>query len=212
MLIFRIITKRLPIQKSQTRWKSTPAVVKTISDYQDLRQKWFRTGKSVGFVPTMGALHNGHASLASLARKQNDIVVASIFVNPAQFAPHEDLSKYPRTFENDLKLLGETDVDVVFYPSVEEMYPKGIPLKVDEQVGTFVTVQGKSHQMEGIIRPHFFRGVATVVSKLFNIIQPTRAYFGQKDVQQCSVVRSLVRDMQYQLHIIVGDTIRSSFL
>ena len=190
------------------RFKSTLRVVKKISDYRDLRMDWYRQGLSVGFVPTMGALHNGHASLASHARKQCDIVVASIFVNPAQFAPHEDLSKYPRTFENDLIILGKVGVDIVFAPEVSEMYPKGIPLQVDQQVGTFVTVQGKSHQMEGSIRPHFFRGVATVVSKLFNITQPTKAFFGQKDVQQCSVVRSLVRDMHYPIQVVVGPTIR----
>ena len=192
----------------QIRLKSTPIVIKTIQDYRTQRLEWYRHGLSVGFVPTMGALHQGHTSLAALARRQCDKVVASIFVNPAQFAPHEDLSKYPRTFENDLKLLGNENVDIVFAPDVPEMYPKGIPLQVDQQIGTFVTVQGKSHQMEGRIRPHFFRGVATVVSKLFNIIQPTRAYFGQKDVQQCSVVKSLVRDMHYPIQIVVGNTIR----
>ena len=192
----------------QIRLKSTPAVIKTIQDYRAQRLEWYRQGLTVGFVPTMGALHQGHTSLAALARTQCDKVVASIFVNPAQFAPHEDLSKYPRTFENDLKLLGNENVDIVFAPDVPEMYPKGIPLQVDQQIGTFVTVQGKSHQMEGRIRPHFFRGVATVVSKLFNIIQPTRAYFGQKDVQQCSVVKSLVRDMHYPIQIVVGNTIR----
>ncbi|KAJ3279612.1 hypothetical protein HK104_001303 [Borealophlyctis nickersoniae] len=156
----------------------------------------------------MGALHEGHLSLARLARKQCDQVVASIFVNPAQFAPTEDLSKYPRTLERDIEMLTEAGVDVVFLPSVPEMYPNGIPLDVKVQQGTFVEVKGKSHQMEGSIRPHFFRGVATVVTKLFNIIQPTHAFFGQKDAQQCAVVRSMVRDLWIPTTIVVGATVR----
>ncbi|KAJ3050543.1 pantothenate synthase [Rhizophlyctis rosea] len=155
----------------------------------------------------MGALHEGHLSLA---RSQNDKVVASIFVNPAQFAPHEDLSKYPRTVERDIEMLGKEGVDAVFLPSVEEMYPAGIVLDVKDQQGTFVEVKGKSHQMEGQIRPHFFRGVATIVTKLFNITLPTRAYFGQKDAQQCAVIRSMVRDLWMPLSIIVAPTIRES--
>jgi pantoate--beta-alanine ligase len=191
-------------------FSTKPVIVDTIKGYKKLRHDWYKQGKTVGFVPTMGALHSGHTSLANLARKQCDIVVASIFVNPAQFAPTEDLSKYPRTFEDDVKLLQSENVDVVFAPSVKEMYPAGIPLVVTEQVGSFVTVQGKSHQMEGSIRPHFFRGVATVVSKLFNIIEPTTAYFGQKDVQQCSVVKTMVRDLHFPIKIEVGETIRES--
>jgi pantoate--beta-alanine ligase len=148
--------------------------------------------------------------LAELARKECDIVVCSIFVNPAQFAPTEDLSKYPRTFENDVQMLQKSNVDVVLAPNVNEMYPAGIPLVVSQQTGTFVTVQGKSHQMEGSIRPHFFRGVATVVTKLFNIVQPTKAYFGQKDVQQCSVVKTMCRDLHFPIDIIVGDIIREA--
>ncbi|KAJ3287810.1 hypothetical protein HK104_008452 [Borealophlyctis nickersoniae] len=182
-----------------------PLIVKTVADYRQIRKNWARQAATVGFVPTMGALHEGHLSLARLARKQCDQVVASIFVNPAQFAPTEDLSKYPRTVERDIELLTEAGVDVVFLPSVPEMYPNGIPLDVK---GTFVEVKGKSHQMEGSIRPHFFRGVATVVTKLFNIIQPTHAFFGQKDAQQCAVVRSMVRDLWIPTTIIVGATIR----
>ncbi|KAJ3038027.1 hypothetical protein HDV00_001071 [Rhizophlyctis rosea] len=158
----------------------------------------------------MGALHEGHLSLARLARQNNDKVVASIFVNPAQFAPHEDLSKYPRTVEKDIEMLGSAGVDAVFLPSVEEMYPAGIVLDVKDQQGTFVEVKGKSHQMEGSIRPHFFRGVATVVTKLFNITQPTRAYFGQKDAQQCAVIRSMVRDLWVPIEVVVGATVRES--
>jgi pantoate--beta-alanine ligase len=189
---------------------STPRVVHSIKEYRELRETWYRQGKVVGFVPTMGALHEGHTSLAGLARQESDVVVASIFVNPAQFAPTEDLAKYPRTLDQDVELLKQVNTDVVFVPSVQEMYPAGINLNVKEQVGTFVSVQGKSHQMEGSIRPHFFRGVATVVTKLFNIIQPTKAFFGQKDVQQCSVIRSMVRDLHFPIEIVVGETIREA--
>ncbi|KAL5038016.1 pantoate-beta-alanine ligase [Batrachochytrium dendrobatidis] len=188
--------------------KSSPRVVRTISEYRQLRQEWFKQGALVGFVPTMGALHSGHASLAKEARIVCDQVVASVFVNPAQFAPTEDLDKYPRTEKDDIALLAAEGVDVVFAPSVTEMYPAGISLNVKEQVGTFVHVMGKSHQMEGSIRPHFFRGVATVVSKLFNIIQPTHAFFGQKDIQQCSVVRTMVRDLMFPTEIVVVPTVR----
>ncbi|KAI8930375.1 hypothetical protein BC831DRAFT_518757 [Entophlyctis helioformis] len=187
-----------------------PRIIRTVAEYRSLRESWFREGLTVGFVPTMGALHEGHTTLAREARKTCDRVVASIFVNPAQFAPTEDLAKYPRTEEQDVRMLGAERVDVVFAPSVTEMYPAGITLQVKEQFGTFVEVKGKSHQMEGSIRPHFFRGVATVVSKLFNIMQPTHAYFGQKDVQQCSVIRSMVRDLFYPLQVVVVPTIRES--
>ncbi|KAI8899339.1 Pantoate-beta-alanine ligase [Globomyces pollinis-pini] len=194
----------------RTYSSQSPVVVHTIAEYKQLRNDWYRKGLSVGFVPTMGALHEGHASLAELAKLNCDVVVASIFVNPAQFAPTEDLDKYPRTLDTDVALLGSKKTNVVFVPSVSEMYPAGIPLHVDKQVGSFVTVLGKSHQMEGSIRPHFFRGVATVVTKLFNIIEPTHAFFGQKDVQQCSVIRTMVRDLHFPIQIVVGDTIRES--
>ncbi|KAJ3273263.1 pantothenate synthase [Terramyces sp. JEL0728] len=198
--------QRLAIQIRKL--SSRPKVVHTIKEYQQLRNEWYRQGKTVGFVPTMGALHTGHTSLAELAKSNCDVAVASIFVNPAQFAPHEDLNKYPKTLESDLDLLAKVNTNVVFVPSVAEMYPAGIPLQVDQQAGTFVQVLGKSHQMEGSIRPHFFRGVATVVTKLFNIIQPTHAFFGQKDVQQCSVVRTMVRDLHFNLKIVVAETKR----
>ncbi|KAI8912305.1 hypothetical protein DFJ77DRAFT_501867 [Powellomyces hirtus] len=198
---------------SSTPWSpvhasSSPRIITTIAEYRAVRQHWQREGKSVGFVPTMGALHAGHVSLAKLARQQCDKVVASIFVNPAQFAPTEDLAKYPRTQERDVEMLAEQGVDVIFIPAVKEMYPAGIVLDVSDQRGTFVEVKGKSHQMEGSIRPHFFRGVATVVTKLFNIMQPTKAYFGQKDAQQCAVIRSMVRDLFVPTEIVVGETMR----
>ncbi|KAI9202630.1 uncharacterized protein BJ171DRAFT_164872 [Polychytrium aggregatum] len=187
-----------------------PQVVNSIQDYRNIRSAWAREDRAVGFVPTMGALHEGHITLVREAKSRCDRVVVSIFVNPAQFAPTEDLDKYPRTMESDLALLDKEGVDVVFYPPVKEMYPSGITLDVQQQVGTFVEVKGKSHQMEGSVRPHFFRGVATVVSKLFNIVQPTRAFFGQKDGQQCSVIRSMVRDLFFPLELVIVPTVREA--
>ncbi|KAJ1556051.1 pantothenate synthase [Cladochytrium tenue] len=146
----------------------------------------------------------------SLARSECDRVVSSIFVNPAQFAPHEDLDKYPRTLQSDVEMLSSAGVDVVLAPTVREMYPAGITLHVDGQKGTFVEVLGMSHQLEGTIRPHFFRGVATVVTKLLNIAGPTSAYFGQKDGQQCAVVRTLVRDLHMPVRVVVCPTVRES--
>ncbi|EAU90437.2 pantothenate synthetase [Coprinopsis cinerea okayama7 len=184
--------------------QSTIPIFTTVASYREWRQKAFKEGKSVGFVPTMGALHEGHLSLVRRSLTDNDLTVVSIFVNPAQFAPHEDLATYPRTLPTDLKLLEATTTSsdkeiktpsAVFAPTVKEMYPSGIVLNVSEQKGTFIEVKGYSHQMEGMTRPTFFRGVATVVTKLFNIIQPTHAYFGQKDIQQAFILKRLVRDL-----------------
>ncbi|RUP44216.1 Pantoate-beta-alanine ligase-domain-containing protein [Jimgerdemannia flammicorona] len=147
----------------------------------------------------------------TLAKQHTTHVALSIFVNPAQFAPHEDLAQYPRTLPSDLKKLeslGPGAVSAVLVPSVSDMYPSGITLDVVEQRGTFVEIKGKSHQMEGITRPGFFRGVATVVSKLFNIIQPDAAFFGQKDIQQCMVIRTLIRDLHFPLHFHIAPTAR----
>jgi len=163
----------------------------------------------VGFVATMGALHEGHASLVRRSLAENDLTVVSIFVNPAQFAPHEDLATYPRTLPHDIQVLSsltfrgpqdgqnsaERSPSAVFLPSVREMYPSGISQDTSEQKGTFVEVKGYGHQMEGSRRPTFFRGVATVVTKLFNVIEPTRTYFGQKDIQQALLLRRMVRDL-----------------
>lgn len=158
----------------------------------------------------MGALHDGHMSLIHRSLQDNDLTVLSIFVNPSQFAPHEDLSAYPRTLETDLALLSATSFtatnsptpktrtpSAVFLPSVEDMYPSGIVQDVENQKGTFVEVKGYGHQMEGKSRPTFFRGVATVITKLFNSIQPTNAYFGQKDIQQALIMRRMVRDLLF---------------
>ncbi|KAJ8474445.1 hypothetical protein ONZ51_g7216 [Trametes cubensis] len=176
----------------------------TVASYREWRRKAFDEKKTVGYVPTMGALHEGHLSLVRRSLAENDLTVLSIFVNPAQFAPHEDLATYPRTLPRDLELLSQMSVTVpegvrtpaaVFVPTVSEMYPSGITQNTQEQKGTFVEVKGYSHQMEGRTRPTFFRGVATVVTKLFNAIEPTRAYFGQKDIQQALLLRRMTRDL-----------------
>lgn len=159
-----------------------------------------RSGKRVGLVPTMGALHDGHLSLVRAARTQSDVVAVSIFVNPTQFGPKEDFSRYPRTFERDCALLQAEKVDVIFNPSVEEMYPGGPP--------TWVTVEGLSEKLDGRSRPGHFRGVTTVVSKLFNIVQPDVAFFGQKDAAQAAVIRKMVRDLDFDVRIVVCPIVR----
>ncbi len=148
----------------------------------------------VGFVPTMGYLHEGHLSLVRAAGRDNPNVVVSIFVNPTQFGPGEDFERYPRDEERDLSLLHGEQVDVVFMPSVEEMYPEG--------ASTFVEVEGITDVLEGAHRPGHFRGVTTIVAKLFNIVQPARAYFGQKDAQQLAVVRKMMRDLRRDIEIV----------
>jgi len=157
---------------------------------------------SIGFVPTMGALHEGHASLFRRASQQNNSVVASIFVNPTQFLPNEDFSKYPRDEAADLAMLESLGVDLAFLPSVEEMYPPGAVTSVD--VGRLGDV------LEGASRPGHFRGVATVVATLFNLVQPTRAYFGQKDGQQSIVVDRFTRDLGLPVEIVICPTVRES--
>jgi pantoate--beta-alanine ligase len=154
----------------------------------------------VGLVPTMGAYHDGHLSLFRAARAESDTVVASLFVNPAQFGPNEDLARYPRDEERDARLAGEAGVDVLFAPSADEMYPEGY--------STWVDVGELGRRLEGEFRPDHFRGVATVCLKLFNIVRPDRAYFGQKDAQQAAVVKQLVRDLNLGLEIRVVPTVR----
>jgi pantoate--beta-alanine ligase len=159
-----------------------------------------RPDRCVGFVPTMGALHEGHLSLVRAARAQCDSVVASIFVNPLQFGPNEDLAKYPRTFERDCELLEREKVDILFAPSVDEMYPKNAV--------TYVTVEGLSDKLCGRSRPGHFRGVTTVVAKLFHIVEPQLAFFGQKDAAQCAIIRRMVRDLNFPAAIVVGPIVR----
>ena len=157
-------------------------------------------GKRLGFVPTMGALHDGHLSLVRAARAQSDVVAASIFVNPLQFGPKEDFSKYPRTFERDRQLLEAEKVDLLFAPSIDSMYPSGAK--------TFVDVAEIADRLDGRSRPGHFRGVATVVNKLFNIVQPDRAYFGQKDAAQVAVLTRMARDLNMPVEIVVCPIVR----
>ena len=157
-------------------------------------------GLRMGFVPTMGALHKGHLSLVRTAKEQCDAVAVSIFVNPLQFAPTEDLAKYPRTFARDRQLLEREGVDLLFAPSSEEMYPKGAV--------TWVTVEGLSERLCGRSRPGHFRGVTTVVAKLLHIIEPDLAFFGQKDAAQLAIIRRMVRDLNFPVEIIACPTVR----
>jgi pantoate--beta-alanine ligase len=159
----------------------------------------------LGFVPTMGALHDGHLELVKMARQECDIVIVSIFVNPYQFAPNEDFDKYPRTFEHDLALLKGAGVDCVFYPNEKEMYPNGRDGIVSVLPGSPL-----NDTLEGEVRPTFFRGVATVVLKLFALVEPHLAYFGEKDFQQLLVIKALTRDLNLPLKIVGVPTVRES--
>ncbi len=157
-------------------------------------------GKRLGLVPTMGALHEGHLSLVRAAKKSCDVVAASVFVNPAQFGPNEDLAKYPRTFERDRELLEKEGVDFLFAPSAEEMYPAGAT--------TWVTVEDLSAKLDGRSRPGHFRGVTTIVAKLFHIVEPNAAFFGQKDAAQVAVIRRMVRDLNFAVEIVACPIVR----
>jgi pantoate--beta-alanine ligase len=157
-------------------------------------------GKTTGFVPTMGALHEGHMSLVKRAKQENDITVVSIFVNPIQFGPSEDFNRYPRDLYGDTKKLQIEGVDIIFMPELASMYPNGF--------STYVEVEKISERLCGAFRPGHFRGVATVVTKLLNIVKPTRAYFGQKDFQQTILVKQLVKDLGMDVDIVVCPTIR----
>jgi len=170
-------------------------------ELRNLLKSLKRQGSSVGFVPTMGFLHEGHKSLMDKARRENDILVASVFVNPTQFGPGEDLEAYPRDIERDKEIMASAGVDYVFYPTVEEMYPRGF--------STYVNVEGPlTSRMCGASRQGHFRGVATVVSKLFNLCVPDRAYFGMKDAQQVSVIQRMVEDMNFDLDIVPCPIVR----
>jgi pantoate--beta-alanine ligase len=175
-------------------------VVTSVSEMRSLAGSLRRDNKSIGFVPTMGFLHDGHLSLMKKAREENEVVVASIFVNPTQFGPQEDLARYPRDAEGDRNKCEAAGVDVLFLPTAEEMYP--------EKPTVFVTVEGISGILEGAIRPGHLRGVATVVAKLFHMVQPQKAYFGQKDFQQCVVIRRMVRGLDLDVGIVVLPTVR----
>jgi pantoate--beta-alanine ligase len=172
-------------------------VLATIAEFKQARQV---VATSVGFVPTMGYLHEGHLVLARRAKAENRIAAVSIFVNPTQFGPTEDFARYPRDPDRDLSLLEKEGVDWVFIPSVEDMYP--------QESSSWVSVEKVTDRLEGAIRPGHFRGVATVVAKLFNIVQPTRAYFGQKDAQQVVVIKRMVVDLNMNLEVVVVPTVR----
>jgi pantoate--beta-alanine ligase len=172
----------------------------TIDEMRAASRAARQQGRRLGLVPTMGALHHGHLSLVRAAHACCDLVAVSIFVNPAQFGPNEDLAKYPRTFERDCDLLTQEKVDLVFAPTVEEMYPKGSE--------TWVTVEELSNRLDGRSRPGHFRGVTTVVSKLFHIVEPDVAFFGQKDAAQVAIVRRMVRDLDIPVEIVACPTVR----
>lgn len=179
--------------------------MQTFADVAALREQLKqvkRDGRRVAFVPTMGNLHEGHLTLVRKAREQADVVVVSIFVNPMQFDRADDLNNYPRTLDDDLSKLNSEGVDFVFTPTAEIMYPYGL----DKQ--TFVEVPGLSHMLEGASRPGHFRGVATIVSKLFNIVQPNVACFGEKDYQQLAVIRQMVDDLCLDIEVIGVPTVR----
>jgi pantoate--beta-alanine ligase len=175
-------------------------VLKTIAETRSACARIRAENKTLGLVPTMGALHQGHLSLVQAAQAACDVVVVSIFVNPTQFGPREDFASYPRDFEQDCRTLEDAGVDLVFAPSVEEMYPAG--------ASTFVEVAGLSDRLDGASRPGHFRGVATVVAKLLNIFAPEHAFFGQKDAAQVAVLRKMVRDLQFAVQLKVCPTVR----
>ena len=176
-------------------------LVKTIKDVKSQVKEWKNQGLSIGFVPTMGFLHEGHGSLIEKAKSENDKVIVSIFVNPTQFGPNEDLDKYPRNLEGDKTLVTSKGGDLIFAPEVNEMYP--------EEIYTFVNTSILDNNLCGLKRPGHFRGVCTVVSKLFNIVNPHKAYFGKKDYQQLAIIKKMVKDLNFDVEIIGCDIIRS---
>jgi pantoate--beta-alanine ligase len=175
-------------------------VIKEPIAIQDIANYFRISGRSIGFVPTMGFLHEGHTSLIENARNDCDIVVVSIFVNPTQFSPDEDFSKYPRDFLRDYELCNRAGTDYIFYPEPEDMYPPGNSAEV--------ILKGISGKLEGKYRPGHFTGVATVVLKLFNIVKPHKAYFGQKDAQQAIVIKKMVKDLNVDSEILICETTR----
>lgn len=174
-------------------------VIETIAELMALRQQ---LSDAVGFVPTMGYLHQGHLALVKRARTENSAVVVSIYVNPAQFGLREDFARYPRELDRDFELLQREKADIIFVPSDAEMYPP--------EFSSWIDVQKVTERLEGASRPGHFRGVATIVAKLFNLVQPSRAYFGQKDAQQAVVVKRIVADLNMGIEIVVVPTVRES--
>lgn len=176
-------------------------IVKTIQEVREHVNAWKSYGLTVGFVPTMGYLHEGHGSLIKKAKKENDKVIVSIFVNPTQFGSNEDLDKYPKNLEGDKVLVKSTGGDLIFAPDVNEMYP--------DNIYTFVNTSVLDNNLCGLSRPGHFKGVCTVVAKLFNIINPHKAYFGKKDYQQLAIIKKMVKDLNFNVEIIGCDIVRS---
>lgn len=186
--------------EQNVRGRKVMKVLKNTAELKSFVHEARETGKSIGLVPTMGYLHEGHLSLMKKAREENDVVIVSDFVNPIQFGPNEDYDAYPRDLERDVELAKSAGVDVVFAPSVEEMYPS--------QFSTFVEVEGLTKHLCGAQRPGHFRGVCTVVMKLFHLSRADRAYFGKKDIQQLMILRRMVEDMNMNIEIIGMPIIR----
>ncbi len=176
--------------------------VKTIARLRDILMAHRKAGRTIGFVPTMGYLHDGHMTLVARARAENDVTVVSIFVNPLQFAANEDLARYPRDLARDSAMLEKGGVDILFAPEVSEMYP--------EPMQTTVDVPALGAELEGAVRPGHFAGVATVVTKLFNIVQPDAAYFGEKDFQQVTIIARMVRDLALPVRVVPVETVREA--
>jgi pantoate--beta-alanine ligase len=177
-------------------------IIKQVAEMQSRAREWRKAGRTIGFVPTMGFLHEGHLSLVRLAREYADVVVVSIFVNPTQFGPNEDLDAYPRDFERDEALCREEGVDAVFYPSAEEMY--------SDNASVYVNDDQLTKTLCGAKRPGHFQGVLTVVAKLFNIVLPDVAVFGQKDAQQLRVIEQMVADLNFPLRVVPGPIVREA--
>ena len=175
-------------------------IITHIGEMQALAESLRKQGKRIGVVPTMGYLHEGHLSLIRLAREKTDVVITTLFVNPAQFGPSEDFGRYPRNLEQDQQLAAQAGTDVLFCPEIAEMYPEGY--------ATYVEVEGISSVLEGKFRPTHFRGVTTVVSKLLNITKPHMAVFGQKDAQQAFLIKKMVKDLNLDLQILLATTVR----
>lgn len=180
----------------------SPVILRTLSDLRDHLKEARHAGRRIGFVPTMGALHDGHVSLVEIAKKRSDVTVVSIFVNPTQFAPGEDYETYPRDEDADIARLQAVGTDVVYLPNIDEMYPDGTV--------TRVRVEEMSDLLDGQHRPHFFYGVVTVVARLFIHVQPDVAVFGEKDYQQLQIIRRMGRDLGFPIEIIGGETVRDA--
>jgi pantoate--beta-alanine ligase len=178
----------------------TMQTVRSPKRMQRICEELKRQGKVIGFVPTMGYLHEGHLSLIRIAKKRSDVLAVSIFVNPAQFGPQEDFKRYPKDFRRDRLLLESEGCDLLFAPRITDMYPQGY--------STYVNVEGITSKLEGVTRPGHFKGVTTIVAKLFNIVQPDLAVFGQKDAQQALVLKKMADDLNYGIKMIIGPTVR----